>query len=180
MTGDNITEDILFIDDTAETPVLETLAYDPATVALIEGHDHMLGAPGEELVLVDSLEEHDLLLEEHIPPVIEDTFFDVDQVIDGFEGPVAAAAIPDIPALLIDPATDMLDLDRLYDNIRLTATGADSSADLDYATSLLPPFAAAQMETADVSHALLGGDYPPPGGPTLDVIFKNLLAGDES
>ncbi|MAL80261.1 MAG: hypothetical protein CMN55_14330 [Sneathiella sp.] len=179
MIGEDVTEDILFIDDTAEGPRIETLPYDLATVALIEGHDHMLGAPGEELVLADSLEEHDLLLEEHIPPVMEDAFFDVDQVIGEHDGSVpATAAIPDIPALLIDPATDMLDLDRLYDNIRLTATGEDSPADLDYATSLLPPFAA--VETADVSHALLGGDYPPPGGPALDFIFKNLLAGDES
>lgn len=181
MVRDSVAQDVLFTDDEVNSLFIETHPYDQALVEKMYSFGYMLGEMGEEFVAADSLPENDLRLEAYFPPVPEDAFFDVDHIVGAADNPLPPAddTLFDIAAIFADPAADRIDLDLIYDSVR--AGDGHSAADLAFATSLLPPFpdAAPDSAPAEMSIALGGGDYPAPDT-SLDFIFKNLAAGDES
>ena len=173
-------EENLFLDAERDPLFIEPHPRDPETLDLIQNFNYMLGNPGEELLLVEA---HPAGAETGGEAAPADQFVDVDQIIaaaaDAASMPESADAAGqsgtvDIAALLEDPAAS-IDLDRLYDSMRLI--DPPSAADLDYATSLLPPFS--QPEQGDLTLASSDADALMQAA-SLDYLFRALLPVDES
>src|SRR5690606_37369378 len=164
MAGEDVNdveyEENLFLDADSDPLFIEPHPRDPETLDLIQNFNYMLGDPGEELLLVEA---HPAGAEADGEAAFSDQFIDVDQIIaavaaDAASMPESADAAGqsgtvDIAALLEYPAAS-IDLDRLYDSMRLI--DPRSAADLDYATSLLPPFS--QPEQGDLTLASSDAD----------------------
>ncbi len=174
-------EENLFLDAERDPLFIEPHPRDPETLDLIQNFNYMLGDPGEELLIVEA---HPAGAEADGEAAFSDQFIDVDQIIaaaaaDAASMPASADAAGlrggiDIAALLEDPAAS-IDLDRLYDSMRLI--DPPSAADLDYATSLLPPFS--QPEQGDLTLASSDADALMQAA-SLDYLFRALLPVDES
>lgn len=173
-------EENLFLDAERDPLFIEPHPRDPETLDLIQNFNYMLGDPGEELLLVEA---HPAGAETGGEAAPADQFVDVDQIIAAaadaalMPAPADAAGLRggiDIAALLEDPAAS-IDLDRLYDSMRLI--DPPSAADLDYATSLLPPFS--QPEQGDLTLASSDADALLQAA-SLDYLFRALLPVDES
>ncbi|WP_334130471.1 hypothetical protein [Sneathiella sp.] len=175
-------EENLFNDAERDPLFIEAHPRDPETLDLIQNFNYMLGDPGEELLIVEA---HPAGAEADGSAAFSDQFIDVDQIIaasaaaDAASMPESADAAGqsgtvDIAALLEDPAAS-IDLDRLYDSMRLI--DPPSAADLDYATSLLPPFS--QPEQGDLTLASGDADALLQAA-SLDYLFRALLPADES
>lgn len=171
-------EEELFGDaDMDEAPV-GLSRHDPEVIDLIRNFDYMLGNPGEELVYEDATADT-------LPPagdmvaLEEDVFVDVDRIVEAVGAAPPQGQGEDLDrmfdiAALLDDSSAGIDLDRLYDNMRLH--DYQNAADLDFATSLLPPFT--KPSAADAAVPAEEGDLALAAMP--DYLLRALLPADES